>query len=97
MSIVNDIKGLPNIPWGLELPCGLCADKMEFFCAISLVYVQIPVIIELFSFFFHKCEEFHKGEGVKGVPVDTSVRLRAHGKPYLCIFIKSTCIFIKIR
>ena len=62
MSIVNDIKGLPNIPWGLELPCGLCADILEIFCEIPLVYVQIPVIIELFSFFFRKCEEFHKGE-----------------------------------
>ena len=43
---------------------GLCADIWEKNGEISPIYVQIPVIIEDFSFFFHKSEEFHKGEGV---------------------------------
>ena len=70
MSIVNDIKGLSNIPWGLELPCGLCAEFLEFFCAISPIYVQIPVIIE--DFFINvnvvsrKVKNFTRGEGVQG-------------------------------
>ena len=66
MSNFNYIKGLPYDALSASGTALLCADILEIFGEIPLVYVQIPVIIEDFPSFFHICEEFHKGGGVQG-------------------------------
>ena len=61
----------------------LCADILGIFCAISPVYVQIPVIIEDFPLI---PTFLLGGGGSRAYQWTRGVRLRVQGKECLCIF-----------